>query len=205
MTKNKNTQADTVEVEAEESTESVDPRRETRDVERAAADALTDGELVEARTADTSATKAAVKASNEDHVKVFVIPGDNIKPTASNYDHEPNIAATRQCMMSQGLRPTGDVVFKGTEAFGPGGKSWALTYAAPAVPAERFDFQQVGVLDQQDDDTDDEGAPQAPTHDSTREQIDAYGAAHAMDTTSAATKADALALLDIKPTEKEES
>lgn len=205
MTTENETQADEVETE----TAPLDARAAARDAERAEVDRATDGELVEARTADTTATKAAVKVPDEQHVKVFVIPGDEPKPTASNYDHDPNIAATRQYMMSQGLRPTGDVVFKGAEPFGPGGKSWALTYACPAVPAERFDFTQVGVLDQQDDGTEsDEGAgdgegDKAPTMASTREQIDAYGAAlePPVDTTGAANKADALALLGIQATE----
>ena len=98
-----------------------DEKRTALDDERKAADSLTDGEIVEARTADTHETKAAEKVPDSEHVKVFVIPGDERKPTAENYDHAPNIAATRQYMISQGLRPTGDVVFKGAEAFGPGG------------------------------------------------------------------------------------
>lgn len=125
-------------------------KRAALDAAREAADAATNGSLVEARTADTHATKVASEQPDDQHVKVFVIPGDGEKPTAKNYDHDANIAATRQYMMSQGLRPTGDAVFKGAEPFGPGGRSWALTYAVEAVPAERFDFQQVGVLDQQE-------------------------------------------------------
>lgn len=92
-------------------------------------------DIVEQRTADATATKAARGVPDTDHVKVFVIPGSDVRPTASNYDHGPNIAVTRQYMMSQGLRPTGEVVFKGAEPFGPGGKSWALTYAVGAEPA----------------------------------------------------------------------
>lgn len=145
MSKKKQTETDAESTETD--AESTDPRR----VERAAVEALTDGQLVEARTADTTATVAATKVPNSEHVKVFVIPGDGAKPTAANYDHDANIAATRQYMVSNGLRPTGDVTFKGAEAFGPGGKSWALTYAAPAVPAERFDFQPVSVLDQSEE------------------------------------------------------
>jgi hypothetical protein len=203
MTDITETEAD--EVEATEAQGSgLTPRAAALDAERREVDSATDGELVEARTADTSATKVAAKVPDEQHVKVFVIPGDEPKPTASNYDHDPNIAATRQYMMSQGLRPMGDVVFKGAEPFGPGGKSWALTYAVPAVPAERFDFQAVGVLDQQEGEAPgDEGGDEAPTMDNTREQIDAYGAQldPPIDTTGAATKADALALLGIKPSE----
>lgn len=203
MTENTDTQVDETDDDIVEPS-SIDARADARAAERAAADAATDGELVEARTADTHATKAADKVPDDEHVKVFVIPGDNAKPTASNYDHDPNIAATRQYMMSQGLRPTGDVVFKGAEPFGPGGKSWALTYAAPAVPAERFDFQPVGVLDQQEGgapgEREEDEADTPPTMDNTREEIDVYGAGlePAIDTTGASNKAEALALLGIK-------
>lgn len=174
---------------------SIDARAEARATEREAVDAVSDGALVEARTADTHATEKAERVADDKHIKVFVIPGDSEKPTASNYDHEPNIAATRQYMMSQGLRPTGDVEFKGSEKFGPGGKSWALTYAVTAVPAERFDFTEVGVLDQQDDDAD-----EVPTMDNTRPEIDAYAKSKGIDTSAAKDKAEALALLT-KPTE----
>lgn len=197
-------------------TEGRDDKRATLDTERAAADSLSDGDIVEARTADTHETKAAEKVPDDEHVKVFVIPGDEHKPTADNYDHEPNIAATRQYMMSQGLRPTGEVVFKGAEPFGPGGKSWGLTYAVPAVPAERFDFQPVyvpqgeggaegeapsergGSSENGDAGSGDE-APKPPTMSSNRATIDAYGAGLTppVDTTGAENKREALALLGI--------
>lgn len=190
-------------------TEGRDDKRANLDIERKAADSLSDGEIVEARTADTHATKAADKVPDDEHVKVFVIPGDERKPTADNYDHEPNIAATRQYMMSQGLRPTGEVVFKGAEPFGPGGKSWALTYAAPAVPAERFDFKPVYVPQGDGGATGEapaernagsgDEAPKPPTMKSNREAIDAWGAQldPPVDTTGAENKRAALALLGI--------
>ena len=101
---------------------------------------VADAELVAQRSADVA------EDSSDEHVKVFVLP-PGPKPTEANgFSHEANFAATRQYAISQGLRPTGDVRHVSTEPFGPGGKSWALTYAVPAVPAERFDFETVRVL-----------------------------------------------------------
>jgi hypothetical protein len=177
-----------------ETAEGRDEKRAALDTERKAADSPSDGTLVEQRTADTHETKAARGVDDAEHVKVFVIPPGN-KP-ASDYDHEPNIAATRQYMISQGLRPTGDVRFVGSEPFGPGGKSWALTYAVTAVPAERFDFEtEVHVIqDETPDEKADEGEA-APTEDSTRAAIDEYAQrVHGIDTTGAGTKKEALAL-----------
>lgn len=110
-------------------------------------DARSDEAVVAARSADIHADEAP----KGEHVKIFVIPGDEPKPTASNYDHEPNYAAVRQYMLSQGLRPTGDVRFVSSKAYGPGGSSWALKYAVAATPAERFDFAEVHVIQSEDD------------------------------------------------------
>lgn len=92
---------------------------------------LSDGELTARRGADIEAD------SSDAFVKVFVLePGP--KPTEANgYDHRANFAATRQYAMQQGLRPTGDVKHVSTKGFGPGGKSWAVTYSVPVIPAER--------------------------------------------------------------------
>lgn len=113
------------------------PRAADLDAERKEADKATDAQLVAQRSADTNAT------SSNEHVKIFVLP-PGPKPTATNgFSHEANFAAVRQYMMQQGLRPTGDVrhvstkAHKGNEAMG-----WDLTYAVPAVPAERFDFRR---------------------------------------------------------------
>lgn len=116
------------------------PRAAALAEEKAAADKPTDAELVAQRSADVA------EDSSDEHVKVFVLP-PGPKPTKANgFSHEANFAATRQYAISQGLRPTGDVRHVSTKPFGPGGKSWALTYAVPAVPAERFDFETVRVL-----------------------------------------------------------
>lgn len=176
-----------------ETTEGRDDKRAALDNERKAADSLSDGTLVEQRTADTHETKNARGVDDGEHVKVFVIPPGN-KP-GSDYDHDANIAATRQYMISQGLRPTGDVRFVGSEPFGPGLKSWALTYAVTAVPAERFDFAAEVHVVQDEADTKVDEAEVAPTKSSTRAAIDEYAQrVHGIDTTGAETKKAALAL-----------
>lgn len=173
-------------------TEPAEVRRAALEEVRAAVDSATDDELVEQRSADSDATRKADKALDGEHVKVFVVPPGS-KPDG-DYDHEPNAAATLQYMMSQGLRPTGDVRYLGAEPFGPGGKSWALTYAVPAVPAERFDFAPVYAVEPEADPA--APTPEAvPTMDSTRDAIDEYAKrVLSIDTTQAANKAAALAL-----------
>lgn len=193
----------------------LDVRAAARDAEKAEADKASDAELVAQRSADISETEA------DEHVKVFVLP-PGPKPTEANgFDHGANMAATRQYMMSQGLRPTGDVRHVSTKPYGPGGKSWALTYAVPAVPAERFDFAEVHVITENEDpDGDghvsgtqdggassstsgDDDAPKPPTEKDNRATIDAYaaGLTPALDTTGAASKAEALELIAAhKPT-----
>ena len=94
---------------------------------------LTDAQVIALRSADIHTDEAA----NDEHVKVFVLP-PGAKPTEANgYDHAANMAAARQYAISQGLRPTGDVRLVSIKPFGPGLKSWALTYAVPVTPAER--------------------------------------------------------------------
>lgn len=200
--------SDTENIAPEEDLDETDPRDERRaalDAERAEIDAKSDAELVAERSADTD------ELATDEHVKVFVLP-PGPKPTEANgYAHEANMAATRQYMISQGLRPTGDVRHVSTKAFGPGGKSWAITYAVPAVPAERFDFQQPVTVITENEDPDGDGqvsgqsgetkteAETPPTERNTRKEIDAYAASKGVDTSAATTKAEALALLT-KPT-----
>jgi len=110
-------------------------RQLARAAELEAANALTDDELVAARSADTD------KLSTDEHVKIFVLePGP--KPTEANgFDHGPNKAAVVQYMIAQGLRPTGEVRHVSTEKIGHAAMpSWAVKYAVLAVPAERYDF-----------------------------------------------------------------
>lgn len=91
------------------------------------AEPLTDGEVVALKSADVHAE------SSERHVKVFVLP-PGPKPTPQNgYDHEANKAAVIQYMISQGLRPTGDVRHVSTKQH-DNGVSWVLTYDVAAIP-----------------------------------------------------------------------
>jgi len=81
---------------------------------------------VAARSADV------VEHESTRHVKVFVLaPGIF---DGRRFDHDANFAATRQYMISQGLRPIGDVVFddKTTNA---DGVSIDLTYSVEATAA----------------------------------------------------------------------
>lgn len=87
----------------------------------------TGGEIVALKSADVHA-----KSSGE-HVKIFVLP-PGPKPTEANgYSHEANKAATRQYMISQGMRPTDDVRLVSIKQH-DNGVSWVLTYAVPAIP-----------------------------------------------------------------------
>lgn len=99
-------------------------------------DTLSDAQIIARRSADISADEA----TNNEHVKVFVLP-PGAKPTVANgYAHEANYAATRQYAISQGLRPTGDVRLVSIKQHGPGTgneRSWALTYAVAVKPVER--------------------------------------------------------------------
>lgn len=133
---------DTDTVETDEAT--VETDEATVETDEAAVDPTvdnrSDGAIVAARSADVDETET------DEHVKIFVLPPGPNPTKGEGHDHEPNYAAVRQYMISQGLRPTGDVYHVSTKSCGPGGLSWALTYAVPAVPAERFDFTEVRVI-----------------------------------------------------------
>jgi hypothetical protein len=97
--------------------------------------------------AERSADISAETAKNNEHRKVFVLP-PGPKPTEANgYDHRANYAATREYAIQQGLRPTGDVRLVSCTKFGPGGVSWALTYAVPVLPAERVSYPEPGAAE----------------------------------------------------------
>lgn len=104
---------------------------------------LSDGELVALKSADVT------KASSDEHVKVFVVLSPGTKPTEGNgYSHEANKAATRQYMISQGLRPTADVKLSSIKEHRTGkGDVWDVTYSVPAVPAERYTGEPVKVIE----------------------------------------------------------
>jgi len=165
-------------------------------------DARSDEAIVAARSADIHDDEA----KRGEHVKVFVLePGP--KPTEENgFSHEANMAATRQYMMSNGLRPTGDVRHVSTKPhLGDERRGWDVKYAVPAVPAERFDFTEVHVITENEDpdgdghasgvkDGDGEQAERVPTKSDNRATIDAYAEAHGIDVSGATTKAEAVAL-----------
>lgn len=96
--------------------------------------ALTDAQIVARKSADVAT------ASSDEHRKVFVLP-PGPKPTEANgYDHAANKAATLQYMISQGLRPVTDAEVRLVSIKQhKNGVSWVLTYAVPAVPAERVE------------------------------------------------------------------
>lgn len=66
------------------------------------------------------------------HRKVIMAgPGTEV---GKDYDHDPNIEATRQYMIQQGLWPKGEIKFKGATE-NADGVSIDLTYEGEAVPA----------------------------------------------------------------------
>lgn len=104
-------------------------------------------EIVALKSADVE------KTSSAEHVKVFVVLSPGAKPSEANgYAHEANKAATRQYMISQGLRPTGDVRLVSIKEHRNGkGDVWDVTYAVPAVPAEDYTGEPVRVIEGGDD------------------------------------------------------
>jgi len=110
------------------------------------ADELSNGAIVAQKSADVT------KAESDRHVKVFVVLSPGAKPTEDNgYAHEANKAAVRQYMISQGLRPTGDVKLDSIKEHPTGkGDVWDVTYSVPAVPAERYEGDPVRVIEGDD-------------------------------------------------------
>lgn len=127
-----------VKTKTEDEVKGVKPA-ESGDVEPNAADKLDDGESVAVLPAsDEVLARSAdqVKPSTE-YTKAFVLgPGDYTK--ATDYDHEPNKAGTRQEALNRGLWPTGDVTFVSNKPH-MDGKSRVLTYKVPVRPAADFE------------------------------------------------------------------
>lgn len=95
----------------------------------------TAGEIVAMKSADVD------KATSGEHVKVFTVPAGP-KPTEANgFSHEANKAAVVQYMLSQGMRPTGDVRVASIELHS-NGQSWNITYAVPARPASELEASE---------------------------------------------------------------
>lgn len=99
-------------------------------VQHPALDGGTTGEKIEIaeRSQDESRPTAAA------HRKVFVVLKSAWETTDREVAHLHNIEATRQYMIGQGLRPTGDGKHLSSEDH-PDGKSLILTYEVPATPA----------------------------------------------------------------------
>ncbi|MGL4176101.1 MAG: hypothetical protein ACRCSN_08475 [Dermatophilaceae bacterium] len=103
---------------------------------------LAEAEIIAQRSSDIDADRAP----RNQHLKVIVYP-PGPEPTEENgYSHEADFAAVRQYMTSQGLRPTGDVRVKSIKPYGPGGLSWAVTYAVNAQSAEVAGDEEVSVV-----------------------------------------------------------
>lgn len=118
-------EVDGLEPDAEHRDNAADELEATESV--AALDDLRDE--VAARSADT------VEPGDE-YRKVFVL-GPGVYTKATGYDHEPNLAATRQYAISAGLWPTGDARHVSTTDHADG-RSKVLTYAVPVRPAHRL-------------------------------------------------------------------
>lgn len=99
------------------------------------------GVEVAERSADVSAGRT------RKHRKVFrVFVGSDLSFSDMDFDHGPNRVATRQYMVSHGLRPLGDVAFVGAEPYDE--RNVDLTYEVEAVPAAiatQFDEAHVVV------------------------------------------------------------
>lgn len=116
-----------------EATETTD---ELTDEQRERGTKLSNAEIIARRSADIDASAA----TNDEHLKVFVLP-PGPKPTEANgYDHAANKAATRQYAISQGLRPSQDDVRLVSIKQHKNKKSWVLTYGVKVVPAEFADY-----------------------------------------------------------------
>lgn len=108
------------------------------------ADAEADTEVA-ARSADVDEVKA------EKHRKEFV-HGPGKYTVASGFSHEANIAATRQYLINQGLRPVGDVEHVSTRKH-EDGVSVVLAYEVEAVPAhlaEAYEVAHAHVIQSED-------------------------------------------------------
>lgn len=89
---------------------------------------------------EVAARSADMDAPSTTHEKVFVLgpgagkPAKNPYTEANGYDHEPNLAATRQYAIDAGLWPTAPAKFKSAKRH-PDGESWILAYTVEVIPA----------------------------------------------------------------------
>lgn len=92
------------------------------------------------------------KTSSTTHEKVFVLLRRDWDEADQDKVHEDNTIGVRQYMVNNGLRPTGDVEFVGTEDV-PGEspdlpdrkRSIGLRYRVKAIPAGSPDAPQVHI------------------------------------------------------------
>ena len=91
---------------------------------------------------EVAAKSADMDAPSTTHEKVFVLGPSPLGGTKNPYtetngfDHEPNLAATRQYAIDAGLWPTAPAKFKSAKRH-PDGESWILTYTVEVIPAHR--------------------------------------------------------------------
>lgn len=89
---------------------------------------------------EIAARSADMDSPSNEHEKIFVLgpnphsPNKNPYTAANGFDHEPNLAATRQYAIDAGMWPTADARFKSAKKHDDG-VSWVLTYTVPVIPA----------------------------------------------------------------------
>lgn len=107
-------------------------------VEPNVADKLDDGQSVAALppAEEVDARSADLDHATTLHRKEFVL-GPGVYSAKTDYDHEPNKAATRQYAISLGLWPVGDVRFV-SNTLHEDGLSRVLTYEVDTRPAHTF-------------------------------------------------------------------
>lgn len=134
-------------------------QREPRERQHPALVGKPDVEVAE-RTADTS------DDSTGEHTKDFVTTRVQWASADHDESHRANIAAVRQYMVANGLRPDADVTFDGEHDHPWDEKSLVLRYKVSAIPAAvAFSFDQRHVVIPQTGET---GTDRAE-HDAARE------------------------------------
>lgn len=85
---------------------------------------------------EVAARSADMDKPSTEHRKVFIL-GPGRYDSSTDYDHEPNKAATRQYAIDGGLWPVGDVRFISNKLH-PDGKSRVLSYGVQVEPAHNI-------------------------------------------------------------------
>jgi hypothetical protein len=84
------------------------------------------------------------KPDTTTHRKDFVLQREAFEGNDQTEIHTANIAATRQYLISQGMRPTGDGKFAGSDNL-PDGLNVVLHYDVPVTPAVTATVDDEGV------------------------------------------------------------